>query len=386
MSAITKDVKYIGINSRETAVFEGQFKLENGMAYNSYLIDGGKTAVMDTVDAQFTDRWMQNLSAALEGKQPDYLIVQHMEPDHSGSISAFMEKYPGAVMVASERAFVLMRQFYGSDYADRRIAVKEGDTLELGTHTLRFIAATMIHWPEVVMTYDCSDNILFSADAFGKFGVQDADEEWDCEARRYYFGIVGKYGVHVQKLLKKVAELKVDIICPLHGPVLTDDISRRVALYDTWSSYTPENTGVVIAYTTVYGNTEKAVKLLEEKLVEMGQTVSVHDLRFCDIAEAVEDAFRYDRLVLATTTYNNEIFPPMRVFINELTERGFKNRTVGIIENGSWMPTPVKVISGMLEKSENLVFCENRVRILSALNEESKAQLNALALELCGRK
>ena len=379
---ITNDIRYIGVNDHETDLFEGQYIVPNGMAYNSYLISDEKIAVMDTVDIKFKDKWLDNLSQALEGKKPDYLIIQHMEPDHSASISAFMEIYPDTVIAASAKAFTMMKNFFGTDFAERRIIVGEGDSLELGSHTLRFFTAPMVHWPEVIVTYDTADKVLFSADGFGKFGALDAEEDWACEARRYYIGIVGKYGAPVQTLLKKAAALDIEKICPLHGPVLTENLSYYIGLYDTWSSYKPESSGVLIAYTSVYGNTKAAAELLARKLEEKGcQKVVLSDLARSDMAENVEDAFRYDRLVLATTTYNGEIFPFMREFINHLTERNYQNRRVAFIENGSWAPTAARVMAKMLENSKNLTFAENTVHIQSALNDNSRAQIEALAEE-----
>ncbi len=381
---ITKDILYIGVNDHQVDLFEGQYEVPNGMAYNSYVILDEKVAVMDTVDANFTHEWLDNLQNALEGRTPDYLIVQHMEPDHSANIANFVKTYPEAKIVASAKAFNMMQNFFGTDYADNRIIVGEGDTLGLGAHTLTFVAAPMVHWPEVIVTYDAKDKVLFSADGFGKFGALDVEEDWACEARRYYIGIVGKYGAQVQNLLKKAAGLEIEIICPLHGPILTENLGYYLDLYNTWSSYQPEEEGIVIAYTSVYGNTKKAVLQLAEKLKANGcPKVVVNDLARCDMAEAVEDAFRYSKLVLATTTYNAEIFPFMREFINHLTERNFSNRTVAFIENGSWAPVAAKVMKGMFEKSKNITFAETTVKILSALNEESKAQLDALAEELC---
>ena len=381
---ITNDIKYIGVNDHNIDLFEGQYVVPNGMAYNSYVIVDEKIAIMDTVDAAFTHEWLDNIQNALDGKVPDYLIVQHMEPDHSANILNFSKAYPGTVIVSSAKAFAMMKNFFGTDFAEKRIVVGEGDTLSLGKHTLTFVTAPMVHWPEVIVTYDSFDKVLFSADGFGKFGALDAKEDWACEARRYYIGIVGKYGAQVQALLKKAAGLDISIICPLHGPVLTENLSYYIDLYNTWSSYQPEEDGIVIAYTSVYGNTRKAVMLLAEKLKACGcPKVVVNDLARCDMAEAVEDAFRYGKLVLATTTYNAEIFPFMREFINHLTERNFSNRTVAFIENGSWAPLAAKVMKGMLEKSKNLTYADTTVRIMSALNEESMADLNSLADELC---
>ncbi len=383
--SITKDIRYIGVNDHQIDLFEGQYIVPEGMAYNSYVILDRQTAVMDSVDRNFGAEWLKNLEEALEGRQPDYLVVQHMEPDHSANIRAFAEKYPQAKIVASAKAFTMMKNFYGEDYADRRIVAGEGDTLELGTHTLKFITAPMVHWPEVIMTYDCTDKVLFSADAFGKFGALDAEdpEGWACEARRYYFGIVGKYGAQVQALLKKAAALEIRTICPLHGPVLTEDLGTYLDLYQTWSSYGVESEGVVICYTSVYGNTEKAVELLAEKLKEKGcPKVAVNDLARCDMPEAVEDAFRYGKLVLATTTYNAEIFPFMKQFIDHLTERGFRGRKIGLIENGSWAPMAAKVMRGMLEGCKDTTFAETTVRIISAMSEENKVQIEQLAEEM----
>ena len=380
---ITKDIKYIGVNDHKVDLFEGQYVVPNGMAYNSYVILDDKTAVMDTVDRNFTHEWLDNLSEALEGRKPDYLIVQHMEPDHSANIMSFMNAYPQAVIVSSQKAFAMMKNFFGTEFADRRIVVGEGDTLTLGRHTLTFITAPMVHWPEVIVTYDSTDKVLFSADGFGKFGALDAQEDWACEARRYYIGIVGKYGAQVQALLKKAAGLDIQIICPLHGPVLTENLGYYLNLYNIWSGYGVESEGVVIAYTSVYGHTKKAVELLAEKLRERGcPKVVVTDLARSDMAEAVEDAFRYGKLVLATTTYNAEIFPFMREFINHLTERGFKNRTVGLMENGSWAPMAAKVMKGMLENCKNITWTDTTVRITSALNDLSRGQIDALAEEL----
>ncbi len=380
---ITKDIKYVGVNDHIVDLFEGQYVVPNGMAYNSYIIEDEKIAVFDTVDAKFGQEWLGNIKNVLGDKAPDYLIIGHMEPDHSANIDEFIKVYPNATIVATDKAFVMMKKFFGTDYADKRIVVKEGDTLNLGKHTLTFYTAPMVHWPEVMMTYDSSDKVLFSADAFGKFGALDIEEDWACEARRYYFGIVGKYGVQVQAVLKKLGGLDVQIICPLHGPVLSENLGYYLDLYNTWSSYGVESEGVLICYTSVYGNTKKAVELLAKELENSGcKKVAVNDLARCDMAEAVEDAFRYGKIVLATTTYNGEIFPFMREFINELCERGYKNRTVGIIENGSWAPVAAKTIKKMLENSKNLEFCETTVTINSALNEESKGQVLALAKEL----
>ena len=382
---ITEDIKYIGVNDREVDLFEGQYVVPNGMAYNSYVILDEKIAVMDTVDARFGDAWLQNLQHVLGDRQPDYLVVQHMEPDHSANVTTFIKAYPAAKIVSSAKAFAMMKNFFGDDFADRQVVVGEGSTLSLGKHTLSFVTAPMVHWPEVIMTYDSADKVLFSADGFGKFGALDAEEDWACEARRYYIGIVGKYGAQVQSVLKKAAGLDIQIICPLHGPVLSEDLGYYLNLYDIWSGYGVESEGVVIAYTSVYGNTKKAVEELAELLRAKGcPKVVVNDLARCDMAEAVEDAFRYGKLVLATTTYNNDIFPFMRTFIDHLTERNYQKRTVAMIENGSWAPVAVKVMRAMLEKSKDLTYAENTVKIVSALNAESRAQLEALATELCG--
>lgn len=381
---ITKDIQYVGVNDHEIDLFEGQYKVENGMAYNSYVILDEKTAVMDTVDAGFLKEWMHNLKQVLGTRTPDYLIVQHMEPDHSANISAFVKEYPEAVIVSSAPAFNMMQQFFGTAYADRRQIVKEGDTLSLGTHTLQFISAPMVHWPEVTVTYDSHDKVLFSADGFGKFGALDVEEDWACEARRYYFGIVGKFGMQVQNLLKKAAALDIQAICPLHGPVLKDNLEYYVNLYQTWSSYDVESEGIMIAYTSVYGNTKAAVKLLADKLTEKGcPKVVVADLAREDMAECIEDAFRYGKLVLATTTYNTDIFPFMREFINELIGHNYQNRTVALIENGSWAPLAAKVMRAKLENCKNITFTENTVQIRSALNDDNIAQIEALAEELC---
>lgn len=380
---ISEDIRYVGVNDRELDLFEGQYAVPDGMAYNSYVILDEKIAVMDTVDRNFGDEWLKNLSEALGGRKPDYLVVQHMEPDHSSNIVKFVGTYPDAKIVATKKAFEMMGQFFGTDYADKQVVVGEKDTLSLGRHTLTFITAPMVHWPEVIVTYDSADKVLFSADAFGKFGALDADGEWACEARRYYIGIVGKYGAQVQALLKKAAALDIQTICPLHGPALTENLEYYIGLYNTWSSYGVETEGIVIAYTSVYGNTKKAALLLEEKLKEKGcPKVVVTDLARGDMSEAVEDAFRYGKLVLATTTYNAEIFPFMRDFIAHLVERNFQNRVIGIIENGSWAPMAAKVIKAAFEKSKNITFTDTTVTIKSALNAESTAQVEALAQEL----
>lgn len=381
---ITDKVYYIGVNDKKIDLFEGQYIVPNGMSYNSYAIIDEKIAVMDTVDINFTEEWLNNLEAVLEGRKPDYLVVQHMEPDHSANIDNFLRKYPEATVVSSKIAFQMMNQFFGTDYADRRIVVAEGDSLDLGGRKLTFYTAPMVHWPEVIVTYDNLDKILFSADGFGKFGALDADEDWACEARRYYVGIVGKYGVQTQALLKKAATLDIEKICPLHGPILTENLGYYIDLYNTWSSYGVESEGVVIAYTSVYGNTKKAVEYLAEKLKENGcPKVAVNDLARCDMAEAVEDAFRYGKIVLATTTYNSDIFPFMRTFIDALTERGYRNRTIAFIENGSWAPTATTVMKRMLEKSKDITYAENNVQIKSAVSDKNREQLEALAKELC---
>ena len=381
---VTNTVKYVGVNDRDVDLFEGQYTVPNGMAYNSYVILDKKTAVIDTVDARFTHEWLDNIDKALGSKEPDYLIVQHMEPDHSANIDKFMKNYPNTKIVSSKKAFVMMKNFFGTDYADRAIEVGEGSTLSLGSHELTFVTAPMVHWPEVIVTYDSFDKILFSADGFGKFGALDADEEWACEARRYYFGIVGKYGAQVQALLKKAAGLEIEIICPLHGPILNENLGYYINLYDIWSSYRPESEGVMIAYTSVYGNTKKAVTLLAERLKAKGcPKVVVCDLAREDMAEAVEDAFRYEKLVLATTTYNADIFPFMRTFISALTERSYQNRTVAFIENGSWAPLATKAMKNMLAESKNLIYAENGVKIMSAMTAENRDEIEALADELC---
>ena len=380
---ITKDIRYVGVNDHKIDLFEGQYKVPNGMAYNSYVILDEKIAVMDTVDKNFTHEWLDNLAAVLGDRKPAYLVIQHMEPDHSANIVNFLNTYPDAVVVSSAKAFTMMQNFFGKDFADRRVVIREGDTLSLGKHTLSFVAAPMVHWPEVMMTYDSADKVLFSADGFGKFGALDADEDWACEARRYYFGIVGKYGDQVQAVLKKAAALDIQTICPLHGPVLSENLDYYLGLYNTWSSYGTESEGVMIAYTSVYGNTKKAVELLADKLKSKGcPKVVVTDLAREDMAEAVEDAFRYGKLVLATTTYNADVFPFMREFILHLTERGFKNKTVAFVENGSWAPLAAKTMKAMLEGCKNLIYADTTVRILSALNDESKRQIDALADEL----
>ena len=380
---ITNDIKYVGVNDRKIDLFEGQYEVPNGMAYNSYVILDEKCAVMDTVDRKFGDEWLKNLSDALAGRAPDYLVVHHMEPDHSANIARFLAEYPEAVVVSSDKAFVMMKQFFGDDYSSRRIVVKEGDKLSLGKHTLTFVTAPMVHWPEVIVSYDECDKVLFSADAFGKFGATDADEDWACEARRYYFGIVGKYGAQAKKLLEKAAGLDIQIICPLHGPVLSENLGYYIGLYNTWTSYEVESEGIVIAYTSVYGNTEKAVFALRDKLVEYGaKKVVVNDLARSDMAECVEDAFRFGTLVLATTTYNGDVFPFMREFVHELTERGYQKRNIAIIENGSWAAMADKKLRSMLEGSKDLRFAEQKVSIKSAVSEQNLAEIDALAKEL----
>ena len=381
---ITNDIRYVGVNDHQVDLFEGQYVVPNGMSYNSYAIMDDLIAIMDTVDARFTHEWLDNIRDTLGDRKPNFLIIQHMEPDHSANIDNFLKVYPDTVVVASAKAFTMMKNFFGKDFTENGMVVGEGDTLCLGKHTLHFVAAPMVHWPEVMVTYDSTDKVLFSADGFGKFGALDVEEDWTCEARRYYIGIVGKYGAQVQALLKKAATLDIQIICPLHGPVLTENLGYYIGKYDTWSSYTPEDEGIVIAYTSVYGNTKKAVLKLADQLRAKGcPKVVVNDLARCDMAEAVEDAFRYSKLVLATTTYNADIFPFMRQFIDHLTERNYSNRTVAFIENGSWAPMATKVMKGMLEKSKNITYTESTVKILSALNEDSSKQLEALSDELC---
>ena len=380
---ITDDIRYVGVNDHQIDLFEGQYVVPNGMAYNSYLIVDDQIAVMDSVDKNFTGEWMEKIRAEIGDRPVDYLIVQHMEPDHSGSIAAFMGEYPKAVVVASAKAFTMMQAFFGEEYADRRRIVKEGDKLALGRHTLSFIAAPMIHWPEVIMTYDETDKVFFSADAFGKFGALDVEDEWACEAWRYYFGIVGKYGAQVQMLLKKAAKLEIEKICSLHGPVLSENLGDYLNLYDIWSSYGVESEGVVIACASLYGNTMEAAKLLRDELLARGcKKVVLTDLARDDMAEAIEDAFRYGKLVLACATYNGDVFPFMRTFIEGLTERNYQNRTVALMENGSWAPNAAKVMRAMLEKAKNLTFTETSVKIVSALSADSRAQIAALADEL----
>lgn len=384
---ITDDIRYIGVNDHKIDLFEGQYVVPNGMAYNSYIIIDEKTAVMDSVDANFTQEWLGNIAAQLDGRNLDYLVVQHMEPDHSASIFEFSKAYPDAKIVASSKAFAMMKNFFGTDFAERQVVVNEGSKLSLGKHELNFITAPMVHWPEVIMTYDSTDKVLFSADAFGKFGALDVEEDWACEARRYYIGIVGKYGTQVQAVLRKAAKMDIEKICSLHGPVLTENLGYYINLYDIWSSYKPEEEGVVIAYTSIYGNTKKAVMQLAEELKANGcEKVVINDLARCDWAEAVEDAFRYSKIVFATTTYNADVFPAMKQFIDHLTERNFSNRTIAFMENGSWAPVATKLMKAMFEKSKDLTFAENTVKIMSALNNESTAQLKALAKELASGK
>ena len=381
---VTEDIRYIGVNDHDVDLFEGQYTVENGMSYNSYVILDEKVAVMDTVDAHFGVEWLQNLETELNGRRPDYHVVQHMEPDHSANIAVFMETYPEAQIVSSAKAFVMMQQFFGTDFPERKVVVGEGSTLKLGRHTLTFVTAPMVHWPEVIVTYDSTDKVLFSADGFGKFGALDVEEDWADEARRYYIGIVGKYGAQVQALLKKAAALDIAIICPLHGPVLNENLGYYLDKYNTWSSYAVEDEGVVIAYTSVYGHTKEAVEELAEKLNQRGcPNVVVADLARCDMAEAVADAFRYSKLVLATTTYNATIFPHMQNFIDHLTARNYQGRTVGMIENGAWAPMAVKVMKKMLETSKNLTYTDTTVTVKCALNDASRAQIDALADELC---
>ena len=381
---ITNDIKYVGVNDMNITLFEGQYKVPEGMAYNSYVIIDEKVAVMDSVDASFGEEWLANIKAELGERAPDYLVVQHMEPDHSANINLFMHTYPSTTVVSSDKAFVMMKQFYGNDYQERRIVVGEGASLSLGKHTLTFLTAPMVHWPEVIVTYDECDRVLFSADAFGKFGAIGTDDEWACEARRYYFGIVGKYGMQAQKLLEKAGKLDIAIICPLHGPILSENLGYYLDLYRTWSSYGVESEGVAIAYSSVYGNTEKAVMALAKELEAQGcPKVAVSNLATDDMAEAVEDAFRYGKLVLATTTYNGDVFPCMQTFIHALCERNYQKRSVGLIENGTWAPMAAKSMKKMLEGCKDVVFCDSVVTLRSALNEDNEAQIQALAKELC---
>lgn len=380
---ISDDIKYVGVNDRKLDMFEGQYKIPNGISYNSYVILDEKIAVMDTVDAGFTEEWLNNLEQVLGKRKPDYLVVHHMEPDHSANIMAFISRYPDVKIVASSKAFVIAKNFFGTDFSERRIVVKEGDVLSLGRHELQFINAPMVHWPEVIMTYDQLSKAIFTADAFGKFGTLDIEGDWAEEARRYYIGIVGKYGLQVQSVLKKISALDVEMICPLHGPVLQENLSYYFELYDTWSSYRPENDAVLIAYTSIYGNTKKAVEKLEAMLKAKGEKVQTVDLARCDMFKAVSDAFRYSKLILATTTYNGDIFPFMREYIEHLKERNFSNRSVGFIENGSWAPVAGKIMKTMLEKSKQLRYYENEVKIFSSLGEENLTQIEALANEIC---
>lgn len=381
---ITQDVRYIGVSDHDLDLFEGQYEVPDGMAYNSYAILDEKIAVFDTVDKKFGDEWLDNLKNELNGRTPDYLVVLHMEPDHSANIAKFAGVYKDAKIVSSAAAFRMMKAYFGDEFTDRRIVVKEGDKLNLGKHELTFVGAPMVHWPEVIVAYESSEKLLFSADAFGKFGAFDVKADWACEARRYYFGIVGKYGVQAQNLLKKAAALDIEKILPLHGPLLTENLGYYLDLYNTWSSYGVESEGVTIAYTSVYGHTEKAVKLLKEEIEKAGVKVAVHDLARCDESEAVEDAFRYGKLVLATTTYNASIFPFMQNFINALTERNYKNRKIGLIENGSWAPTAAKIMRAAFENSENIEFCPTTVKIVGAVSEENEEQIRSLAKEIIG--
>lgn len=381
---ITKDIKYVGVNDHEIDLFEGQYEVPNGMAYNSYVIMDEKIAVMDTVDVRFGAEWLQNIETALEGRTPDYLVVQHMEPDHSGSIVSFLERYPEATVIGNAKTFTMLDQFFSTAQPGNRQVVGNMETVSLGSHSLCFLLAPMVHWPEVMITYDSTDKVLFSADGFGKFGALDVEEDWDCEARRYYFGIVGKYGAQVQKVLQTIADFDIQAICPLHGPVLTDNLAHYIGQYDTWSSYRPENEGVLIAYASVYGNTKKAAEMLAARLVEKGvPKVVTADLAREDMAECVEDAFRYDRLVLASITYNGDIFPCMKAFIHHLTEKGYQNRKIGFIENGTWAPMAKRIMQGMFEKSKNITFLEECVTIKSAVNSSVEAAIENLADALC---
>ncbi len=379
---VTTDIRYVGVNDHAIDLFEGQYVVPNGMAYNSYVILDEKIAVMDTVDERFGGQWLDNIAGTLRGRSPDYLVVQHMEPDHSANVARFLEAYPHAAVVASSKAFPMMRSFFGTDFADRRLVVGEGDTLSLGKHTLAFVAAPMVHWPEVIVTYDTYDKVLFSADGFGKFGALDAQEPWEDEARRYYIGIVGKYGAQVQALLKKAANLDIQIIAPLHGPVLTENLGHYLKLYDTWSGYRPEEDGIVVAYASIYGNTKQAALLLADTLRARGKTAVVHDLARCDMAAAIADAFRCSKLVVASPTYNGDVFPFMRTFLHGLAERNFRGRTVAFVENGTWAPQAAKVMGKLLEGCKELTYCATTVTVRSALNAESRAQIQALAEEL----
>ncbi len=379
---VTKDIYYVGVNDHDIDLFEGQYVVPDGMAYNSYVIKDEKICVMDTVDIHFKEEWLSNIAKVLDGRNPDYLVVQHMEPDHSANILSFLEVYPDTTIVTNAQAFKMMNQFFTLPSTVKTQLVKENDTLCLGTHTLQFVFAPMVHWPEVIFTYDTTDKVLFSADGFGKFGALDVKEDWACEARRYYFGIVGKYGMQVQNVLKKAANLDIQSICPLHGPVLTENLGYYLGLYNTWSSYTPEEEGVVIAYSSVYGNTAKAAEYLQSVLEAKGKKVTVYDLARCDMSEAVEDAFRYSKLVLASITYNAGIFPHMETFIHALTERAYQNRTIGLIENGTWAPVANKTMKAMFEKSKNITFTDTSVTILSSMKEADKEKLNQLAEEL----
>lgn len=382
MKNITNDIIYVGVNDFEVDLFEGQYKVPNGMCYNSYVVMDEKVTVFDTVDANFNDKWLENLDKALNNRKPDYLVVQHMEPDHSANIFNFAKKYPDALIVANAKTFVMMKQFFGTEFEDRRVVVKDGESLNTGKHTFTFVFAPMVHWPEVMVTYDSFDKVLFSADGFGKFGSFDAKEQWVDEARRYFIGIVGKYGMQVQNLLKKAATLDIQIICPLHGPILTENLGYYLDLYNTWSSYSVEEEGIVLAYTSVYGNTKKAVELLANNLKELGEKVTVYDLARCDMSQAVADAFRYGKLVLATLTYNGDVFPFMRDFIAHLTERNYQNRTIGLIENGSWAATAAKVMKTKFEKSKNIKFTDTVVTIKSAVNDDTIKDIKKLAEEI----
>ncbi|MGN9134978.1 FprA family A-type flavoprotein [Clostridium sp. HCP1S3_B4] len=382
MKNITNDIIYVGVNDFEVDLFEGQYKVPNGMCYNSYVVMDEKVTVFDTVDANFNDKWLENLDKALNNRKPDYLVVQHMEPDHSANIFNFAKKYPDALIVANAKTFVMMKQFFGTEFEDRRVVVKDGESLNTGKHTFTFVFAPMVHWPEVMVTYDSFDKVLFSADGFGKFGSFDAKEQWVDEARRYFIGIVGKYGVPVQNLLKKAATLDIKIICPLHGPILTENLGYYLDLYNTWSSYGVETEGVVLAYTSVYGNTKKAVELLEQNLKKLGANVVVNDLARCDMSKAVADAFRYGKLVLATPTYNGDVFPFMRDFIDHLTERNYQNRTIGLIENGSWAPTAAKAMKSRFEKSKDIKFVDKVVTVHAAVNDDTINDIEKLAEEI----